>query len=111
MTELQELRVEMTRLSTLIDNAIVAVRESSRNYAEAERNYRKSKATAWLTAQGIAAQKQAHVDAVTADLRAVRDIASGERFAASQALKARTAQLEALRSFVYAMRSEMDLAE
>lgn len=99
-------------LSTLIDNAVQELRRASRAEAEAEHAYRLAKARAWVTVDGeLAKEREAMVDAETGDARKVRDIASGEREAARNALRARVAQLDWLRSVISAHRTEMSLAE
>lgn len=100
------------QLSTLIDSAVQELRRASRAEAEAEHAYRLAKARAWLTSGGqLAKEREAFVDADTADARRLRDIAAGEREAARNALRARQAQLDWLRSVISAHRTEMSLAE
>jgi len=103
---------ETQRLSGLIDEAVSALAEASRNVAHAEHAYRKGKAAAWATTptDRLAAWRAADVDAATADLRLARDLADAARWTAAEALRSRRAQLDALRSVLSVTRSEMELA-
>lgn len=102
---------EMSRLSRLLDGGLAMLREQAVVLADAEANYRKAKAKAWLEApDGTAAAKAAHVDAVTADLRRERDIADGMRLAALEAVRSRRTQVSALQSLLAAHRAEAEFA-
>ena len=111
MLDLSEAIVEARRLSALIDAGVEALRTASREEADAEHDYRLAKARAWVTVVGeLAKEREAFVDAETAEARRLRDLAAGKREAARQALRAREAQLSALQSLLAASRSEMNLA-
>ena len=114
-----DLAAELDRLSHLIDQGIAALREQSVALAQAESDYRKAKAEAWVTCprdadpkdrEWTAGRREAWVDAHTADLRYVRDLAEGTRQAALEAVRARRVQLSAAMTLVAAHRSEADLA-
>lgn len=108
-----EMTVELVRLSRNIDAGLTALRQSSQEYAIAERDYRKAKAEAWVAAadfDGLAAAREAHVNAQTADQRYLRDLADGARRVALEAVRARQAQMSALQSLMNAHRSEAELA-
>ena len=119
---LQEVPEEMRRLSRLLDGGIEALREQSHALAEAEANYRKAKAEAWVRCpqddhgvkagerEWTAARREAWVDAETADLRRTRDIAEGMRQAALEAVRARRTQVSALQSLLAADRAEAEFA-
>lgn len=108
---LPELVEEARRLSTLIDRGIAALRDSAKSAAHAEHDYRHAKAEAWqIVGEGLADEKRARVDAMTAELRMARDIAEGERQAALEAIRSRRSQLSALQSILAATRSEIELA-
>lgn len=108
---LEEMMTEARRLSGLIDAGVRALHESAQQVAHAEHAYRKAKAAAWLTVDGeLAKDREAQVDAVTADLRRDRDLAEGGRLAALEALRSRRTQLSALQSLLAATRSEMEMA-
>jgi hypothetical protein len=108
---LSDMITEARRLSTLIDRGVEALRSSAQDLAEAENEYRKARAAAWVAAEGsLAREIEANVDALTADLRMRRDIAEGQRQAALEALRSRRTQLSALQSILAASRSEMELA-
>lgn len=119
---LADVPAEMSRLSRLIDGGIEALRDQSTSLAEAEQTYRKAKAQAWVKCptddhgvkagerEWTAARREAWVDAETADLRRVRDIAEGMRQAALEAVRARRTQVSALQSILAADRAEAEFA-
>src|SRR5690554_8223713 len=110
---------EAERLSRLIDAGIDALRTQSVALAEAQRQYRRSKAEAWVRCprdsdprarNWSAGRREARVDAETADLRFERDVAEGMRQAAPEAVRARRAQLPALQTLLHAHGEEAKLA-
>ena len=109
---------EATRLSGLLDAGISQLRAASRATAAAERDYRKAKAVAWIecprdeagSKDWTAARREAWVDAETADLRYVRDLAEGDRHAATEAVRARRTQVSMLQSLMNAHRAEAEFA-
>lgn len=108
-----EALTEANRLSRLIDAAIEGLKNTTVEFATAEREYRKSKAEAWLRAKPedmLAKEKEAWVDAETSDLRYRRDLADGMRQAALEAVRSRRAQLSALQTFLNAEKAEAEFA-
>jgi hypothetical protein len=106
---LPEIADEMARLSRLLDQGLAALRDQARELAEAEREYRRAKAQAWVTApEGTVPQREAFVNGVTADLRYVRDLADGMRSAALEAVRSRRTQVSALQSLLAAHRAEAE---
>ena len=112
---LSEAFAEATRLSRLIDAGIDALREQSKQLAAAEQAYRKAKAEAWVRVprdsttgerNWTAGRRESWVDAETADLRYVRDVAEGMRSAALEAVRARRTQVSVLQSLLNAEREE-----
>lgn len=115
-----EIADEMRRLSANIDKGIAELREQSIALAEAEHVYRKMKATKWaecpVDEPGIkagerewtAARREAWVNAETADLRRVRDMAEAMRQAALEAVRARRTQISALQTMANAHASEAE---
>lgn len=109
-SSLADLVAEARRLSVLIDRGVDALREASEQLARAENAYRHAKAKAWLTADGeLAKERESYVDAMTADLRMVRDMHEGTRQASLEALRSRRAQVSAIQSILAATRSEMEM--
>jgi hypothetical protein len=103
---------EVRRLSDLLDNGITALRQKGHAAAEAERDYRKAKAQAWVTAaDGTGPERQAAVDGQCADLRYARDLAENQAKAALEAVRARRQQLSALQSIAAAQREEAGFAK
>ena len=105
-----EMQAEMIRLSHALDDGVETLRRFSRESAEAEAEYRKAKAVAWVTVDTglLAAHRQAEVDARTADLRQKRDIAENMRRATMEAIRSRRGQLSALQSLMNAHKAEAD---
>ncbi len=94
-----ELVAELLRLSARLDQGSLAVRDRGRALAEAERDYRKARAAAWLTVEeGVAAQRKDQVDGDTADLRYLRDLAGNDRQSALEAVRNGRTQISALQT-------------
>ena len=103
---------EATRLSSKIDEGVRELAVQSKQVAEAEREYRKGKALAWVQhREGTAGERAATVDGVTADLRFARDLADANRVTALEALRSRRAQLSMLQSILAADRAELEHAK
>lgn len=101
---------EAARLSHLLDAALTMLKDQIRLYAEAERDYRKAKAAAWVNTEGTAKEREAVVDGQTAELRYQRDIADHMRQACLEAIRSRRAQVSALQSLLAAHREEAAFA-
>lgn len=101
---------EVRRLSKQVDNGLDVLRDTAPKVAEAERTYRKQRSLEWLEAEGTAREKEAHVDAATADLRFERDVQEGLRRAAIESVRARATQISMWQTLVNAHRAEADLA-
>jgi len=110
MNTLNELVSEARRLSDLLDRGVSALRQSAIEYAEAEHEYRKQHALAYLQTDGTVAEREAKTYGMVGELRRDRDIADGVRSAALEAVRARRTQLSALQSLLAAHRSEADIA-
>ena len=105
-----QLTDELLRLSRLLDSGLQALRDQAQEYAEAEHDYRKAKAEAWLSApEGTVPEREAHVGGSTAAQRRRRDLADGMRQAALEAVRSRRAQISALQSLMAALRAEIDM--
>ena len=113
MSERLEIGQEARRLRDLLGNGLTAFREQSVAQAAAERDYRKAKAEAWArrAGEGLAAERAANVDADTADLRYVRDLADALARSARLAVQVRLSELDFLRSEFAALREDMRLGE
>lgn len=113
MESLEDFAREFDRLSRLLDGAHRLVREQIYALAEAEAEYRKAKAEAWVEcppadrAEWTAARREAWVDRETAEQRRKRDIADGMRHAGLEAVKSRRTQISALQSLLAARREEV----
>lgn len=106
---LAEAASEARRLSQLLDAGLDVLRSSAGEVAETEREYRKARAQAWVTqTEGTAAQKEAQVDALTADLRYARDVAEGMRRAALESVRSRQQQISLLQSLMNAHKAEAE---
>lgn len=105
---LEALVAEARRLSELLDRGVAALREAAVAYADAEHEYRRAKAEAYLRTEGTVAEREAWTYAATGDLRRARDLADGQRLAALEAVRSRRTQLSALQSVLAAHRSEAE---
>ena len=97
---LDDLAAERTRLSDLLDEALSYSGKQVKQFAEAERAYREAKDMAMVTAKvelpkATVSERNARVDAATADLRKARDIADGMRQVGIEAIRSRRQQLSA----------------
>jgi prephenate dehydrogenase len=109
---------EMIRLSRLIDEALDELRTQAVKVAEMEHSYRYSRARAWSMVERtdrngvkrLAAEIEADVDGITADLRMYRDQAEALRQAALEAVRSRRQQLSAWQSWMAADRAEAEFA-
>jgi hypothetical protein len=117
MPDLSAAHQEMMRLSRLIGEGVNEMRRQASLYAEAEHDYRLAKSKAWMEAPRevdgfkiTAGEREAWVDAKTADERKVRDIADGLRQTALEAVRSRRTQLSALQSYLAAERAEAEFA-
>lgn len=104
---LDDIGAQVRHFSDLIDKGIGAIRDETARYAEAERDYRKAKAEAWVIARAehpemLAKEREAWVDAQTADARYLRDLAEGVRQAALEAVRSRRGQLSACQTLANA---------
>jgi hypothetical protein len=111
----EEIKTELLRLSRLLDQGLSALRDQAREFAEAEAEYRRLKATSWIEVlralpEATVAQREAWVNGATADARLRRDLADGLRQAALEAVRSRRGQLSALQSLLAAERAEADFA-
>lgn len=108
---LDDLIGEASRLSASLDAGVKTLAKAGQQVAHAEFEYRKAQAEAWLRApEGTSPARQAWVDGEVASYRLTRDLAESERFAASSAIRARTAQVDMLRSILAAHKAEVNLA-
>lgn len=105
-----ELTAELLRLSSLMDEANRAVRDRGRKQAEAERDYRKARALAWLETTGTAQERKDAVDASTADRRYERDLAESDHRAAWEAVRNYRTQVSALQTIAGLERETAALA-
>lgn len=102
---------ELLRLSDLLDAALVEHEKAVEWAATTERDYRKEKAEAWVNhTEGTAAEREALVDAATADQRGVRDIAAGARQGALESIRSRRTQISALQSLLGAHKAEAEFS-
>ena len=109
MTTLAFYAEEMTRLSRLLDSGLDVLRDQAQEVAEAEHQYRKGVALAWLEApEGTVPEREAWVDGQCAKRRRRRDLAEHMTRAALESVRARRGQLSALQSLLSAYRAEAE---
>lgn len=108
---LNDVPEEMARLSRMLEQGLAALRDQSREWAEAEREYRKARALAYVQiTTGTVDERKAAVDAATADMRYTRDLAEGMKQSALEAVRSRRTQISAAQSFLAASRAEAEFA-
>ena len=104
---------EMHRLSDLLDKGLGVLREAAVEVAEAEHNFRLARGRVWVETAGkgyVVPEREAVVDAATAQERRTRDLAEGKRQSALEAVRSRRQQLSAWQSWVAAERAEAEFA-
>jgi hypothetical protein len=100
---------EVRRLSALLDDGLDTLRDQAMAVAAAERDYRKGKSSAWIQIpKGTAKEREAKVDAVTADLRYERDLAEGMRRHALESVRSRSTQISMWQTLLNAHRAEAE---
>lgn len=118
----EEMADEMRRLSRLLNQGLTALRDQARELAEAEHDYRRGKAEAWMLCPNDAAgtkladkdwtsaKREAWVNAHSAELRLRRDLAENMRQAALESVRSRRTQVSALQSLLASYREEAAFA-
>lgn len=100
---------EIDRISGLIDEGIRSLVSSAQEVAQAEHDYRKAKAKAWMEApQGTVPVRESWVDSETAELKMRLDLAEGMRVASLEAVRSRRQQLSAVQSLLAAHKADAD---
>jgi len=111
VTTTAEMNKELLRLIRLLDKGVQALTDAGREYAEAVDDYRRAKATAYLSLdEGTVAGRQAKVDDRCGVERRRKLLAEGMRQAALEAVRSRRSQLSAMQSVAAAFRAEMEFA-
>ena len=108
-----EITTELIRLSRLLDTCNQELVTRSREWALAERDYRKQRVVAFHVLRGekmTADERGASADASTADARYARDLAESLKQAALEHERSVRAQLSAVQSIGSALKSEMALS-
>ncbi len=105
-----ELTAEMVRLSRLLDDGIDAMRRFAREYADAEDDYRLARARAHAATEGTV--DDAAMPSIWSRQRNVVPPTTPEAMkqAATEAVRARRAQLSALQSLMSAYRADAEFA-
>lgn len=102
---------ELVRLSRLLDEALSYAKGKAKEYADAERDYRKAKAVAWQSAPaGTVPEREAWVQGECADARHKRDTADGLRQLGLEAIRSRRQQLSSWQTWANAERAEAEFA-
>jgi len=104
-----EIVEEMQRLNRLVDEQRREMEHWAVEYAEAENEYRKAKANAYLSNTGTVPEREAHVDKVCERERKRAHIAEGMRKQSIEAHRGLLVQLQVLQTVSNLVRSEMDL--
>lgn len=101
---------DMRRLSGLLDEALTGLIEWTHKEAEAERDYRKALAKAWVRLEGPQKQREVLAHAECADDKYAALLAAGMSRAALEAVRSKRSQISALQSLSNAYKSEADFA-
>lgn len=109
----QDLANEMARLSESLEKSLSAVIDAAKAAAQAEADYRKGKAEAWVQVKihlpdSIAKEREAWVDSQTRDLRFQRDMHEAVRVGALEAIRSRRTQISALQTLANAHQAEAE---
>jgi len=108
---LSEMADEFARLSRNLDKGIAQLTQLAHEVAQAEADYRRAKSRAFVEApKGTVPEREAWVNAETADLRQARDLADGLRQAALEAVRSRRTQISALQTLLNAHEAEADFS-
>lgn len=109
--DINQLGNEIFRLSALLEKGIASLLDASKRSSHAEHKLRMSVSKAWVEApKGTVPQREAWVEAQTADEKLELDLADADRYTALEAVRSRRAQLSALQSVMAAHRAEVELA-
>jgi hypothetical protein len=116
--DMEEAAEEMHRLSSLLDDGLAAMRRLAHEYADTEATYREAQARAWVATPRDhsdgeriqAKEREAMVNAATAQQRRARDLADGMRQAALEAVRSRRGQISALQTRLNVDREAMAFA-
>ena len=104
-----ELLIEMRRLSALIDKGVVALRDAAVEHAIAEDEFENAKARAWLSATGTEGDKKAHTALAVSKERRRALMSKAMEKAASYAVNARQSQMSGTQSVARAVKADIDL--
>lgn len=108
--DLVTLMAEAERLSDLLDKGVQALREAAVAVAQAEHEYRRAHAEAYLRTTGTVGEREAQAYLLIDDKRFERDVAENGKLAALEALRSRRAQISAVQSLLTAHKAEADFA-
>lgn len=102
-----ELNPMLVNAAHALDDAVRDLQRFTREYAEAERDYRLRKSQAFLQAQGATiAEREARMEPAVADLRFRRDLAEGLKVASLEAVRSCRSQLSAIQTLASLAREE-----
>jgi hypothetical protein len=107
---------EMDRLSKLLEDGLAYLKRQVNEFAVAEKEYRETRAEAWVRAKAALGEKalakelEDAVNSISAGARQRRDIADGMRGAGLEAVRSRRAQISALQSLLAAHKAEAEFA-
>lgn len=106
-----ELSRAMLAAKQEIDAAMEEYERCIKADADADRNAKVAKSSAYLSASGPVQQRQAHVDQATADVQYAARLAEGLKRSAGQAVESKRQWLSALQSLASLTKAEAQLAK
>lgn len=110
ITSSRDLTQEMLRLSRLLDEAQADLETWVRREAEAENEYRKARANAYLATSGTVGERESSVDKTTGEERRKAHLAAGMTKASLESVRNRRTQLSVLQTIANAYKAEADFA-
>lgn len=104
--------LEMVRLTKLLDEAIQELYQHSADWAKLDNDYRHLKASSYLASDEElrVADREMLADQTCKESRYLAHLSQAMKDAATENVRARRTQLQALQSLMVALKAEMDLA-
>ncbi len=101
-----DLNTQLLGAAERLRESLADLEQRSVDYAVAERNYRRAKATAYLATSGTVAEREAHAETAINELRYERDMADGLKVSALEAVRSNRGVLSAVQTLANLYREE-----
>lgn len=103
-----ELNAQLLDAVQILRDSMSELEARSRKYAEAERDYRRGKATAYLASSGTVSEREARAENAINELRFERDMADGLKTSALEAVRSNRGVVSAVQSLAALYRAEAE---